>query len=39
MQNFHNSKIKRDRKIEEIEKIFYDPRNNLFKPKEDQYKQ
>ena len=28
----HDSKIKRDRKIEEIEKILYEPRNNLFKP-------
>ena len=25
-------------KIEEIKKILFDPRNNLFKPKEDNYK-
>ena len=30
--------IDRDGKIEEIKKILYDPNNNLFKPKEDNYK-
>ena len=35
---FHNPIIDRDEKIEEIKKKFYDPRNNLFKQEEDNYK-
>ena len=30
--------LDRDEKIEEIKKHLYDPKNNLFKPKEDNYK-
>ena len=30
--------LDRDKKIEEIKKIFYDSKNNFFKPKEDNYK-
>ena len=34
----HDPIIDRDEKIEEIKKNFYDPRNNLFKQEEDNYK-
>ena len=34
----HDSKINRNRKIEEIKKILYDPGNIFFKPEEDHYK-
>ena len=34
----HDSIINRNEKIEEIKKILYDPRNNLFQPEENDYK-
>ena len=34
-----DSIINRNKKIEEIKVTLYDPRNNLFKPEKDQYKQ
>ena len=35
---FYDPILNRDKKIEKINKILYDPKNNLFKPKEDNYK-
>ena len=35
---FYDSKINGNRNIEEIKKILYDPKNNVFKPEEGHYK-
>ena len=34
----HDSIINRDKNIEEIKKILYDPRSDTFKPEQDHYK-